>query len=251
MREALLAALSLAGAAGLYLGLERWGGADLRGWAAPGAAALAAGGVGMALNLPSWITVAAFLGVLFLFHKKARERLSAEAASVGRVEAEGGALEPAPAGEGRVAAWTRGDAVFSLEYAGEKDEDFVTTLSARAARFKPGTLVAQRAGVAGAASALLAGRQAVSELPGQSAAEALRCLPPDYAFAVLDFKTLSAVQELLQLSRADREVYAVLNGPEVKVVCQGLPGREDIRRMLEFAAVVVARLSFLGGQQVQ
>lgn len=253
-----LAAASLAAAGGLYFGLLKWGGPDLRGWAAPGAAALGAGGVGMSLSLPSWLTLGLFFLALFVFHRKARERLAAEAAAVGRVEAPdaGWTLEPMPTNDpARVSAWTCRDGqdpdpvVFTLEYAGEKDEDFVTTLSSRAARFRPGMMVAHRTGVAGAAAGVLKEREAVTGLEGQNDAVTLRCAPADYAFGVLDLKTLSALQELMDLSKAEREVYLLANGPELKVVCQGLPGREDVAGMLRKAAVVAARLRFLGRQQ--
>ena len=255
-----IVALSLAGAAGLYFGMTRWGGPELRGWAAPGAAALVCGGVGHVLNLPSWLTVGAFLGALFFLNKKARERLASEARAVGSVQVKelDMALEPMPTPAGnRVAAWSGRDGkdpdpvVFTLEYAGEKEEELEVTLAAVAARFRPGVLAAHRAGAGGAAAALLAGCEPLTGLAGQTDELVLRCLPPDFGFAVLDLKTLSAIQELNQLARPDREVYLHANGPELKVVCQGLPGREDIRRMLTRAAIVAARLRFLGRQEIR
>lgn len=256
MTAVLLAVASLGAAAGLYWGLSRFGNPELRGWAAPGAAALAAGGVGQSLGLPVWITLGAFFGALFLLHRKARERLAVEAKAVGKVVAPeaGWTLEAMPAAGSSVAAWTCRDGadpdpvVFTLEYAGEKEEDFIVTLSALAAKFKPGMLVAHRAGVPGAAPAVLADRAPVDGLPGQTDAVVFRCLPPDYAFALLDLKTLVALQELCELSRSEREVYAVVNGPELKVVCGGLPAREDIAALLAKAAVVFARLRFIGRQ---
>lgn len=257
MSSVFLALLSLAAAAGLYFALERWGGPDLRGWAAPGAAALAAGGVGQSLGLPSWATVAAFLGALFVFHKKARQRLAAEAAAVGPVEASGTGwrLEPMPAPPGAgVAAWTCRDAadpdpvIFSLEYEGDKEDEAKTFLLTKAARFRAGVLVAHRTGAGGEAAKILSEREAVGELTGQTDSVAIRCVPPDFAFAFLDIKTLGALQELVELSAPDRDLYLHLNGPELRVVCEGMPGREDIARMLEKSAVLAARLRFLGRQ---
>ena len=171
----------------------------------------------------------------------------------------GMALEPmpTPAGGNRVAAWSGRDGkdsdpmVFTLEYAGEKEEELEVTLAAVAARFRPGVLVGHRSGAGGVPAALLAEREPVSGLTGQTDALVLRCLPPDFGFAVLDLKTLSAIQELNELARPDREVYLHANGPELKVVCKGLPGREDIARMLSRAAVIAARLRFLARQQVR
>ena len=257
MTAALLALLSLAAAAGLYFGLERWGGPDLRGWAAPAAAALAAGGVGQALSLPSWVTVGAFFGALFIFHKKARQRLAAEAAAVGVLEAPeaGWRLEPMPAPPGAgVAAWTCREAsdpdpvVFALEYEGEKEDETKTFLLTKAARFRAGVLVAHRAGSGGEAAKLLSEREGVAELTGQTDSVAIRCVPADFAFALLDIKTLGALQELIELSRPDRDLYLHVNGPELRVVCEGMPGREDISRMLAKASVLAARLRFLGRQ---
>ncbi|MBI3299735.1 MAG: hypothetical protein HYZ75_16335 [Elusimicrobia bacterium] len=249
--------LGLAAAAGLYVGLNRWGGAELRGWAAPGAAAVAAGSLGHALNLPSWVTVGVFLGALFLFHKKARERLAAEAAAVGAVRAEGTGwlLEPMPTPPGAtVGGWSCRDGsdpepvVFTLEYEGQKEEDFKTILFSRSKRFRPGLLVAHRAKAEGDAAKIMAEREEIGGLPGQDDAVTLRATPPDYAFALLDFKTLNAVQELLQASRAGREVYLHLNGPELRVVCEGMPGREDIAFLLAKAAVLSQRLRFIAGR---
>lgn len=260
MIGALISLSGLAAAAGLYFGLNRWGGPDLRGWAAPGAAALAAGALGQGLNLPSWVTVGLFLGALFLFHKNALKRLTAEAEAVGVVLSEGAGwkLEPMPSPPGAtVGAWACRDGqdpdpvVFSLEYEGQKEEDFKTILLSRSTRFKGGLMVAHRAGAAGEAAQLVTGREPISELPGQDDAVVFRAVPPDYAFAVLDLKTLNAIQELIQLSRAEREVYLHLNGPELRVVCEGMPGREDIALMLSRAATVSARLRFLARQQVR
>ncbi|MBI5595279.1 MAG: hypothetical protein HY928_04235 [Elusimicrobia bacterium] len=258
MNAVLLALLSLAAAAGLYFGMERWGGPELRGWAAPGAAALAAGGVGQALGLPSWATVGAFLGAMFIFHKKARQRLAAEAEAVGKlaVPEAGWLLEPLPSPGGAcIASWSCRDGadpdpvVFALEYEGEKEEEAKTFLLARATRFRAGVLVAHRPGSDGEAARLLSERESVSELTGQTDSVVIRCVPPDFAFAVLDIKTLGALQELIGLSRPERSLYLHVNGPELRVVCEGMPGREDIRAMLTRAAVVAARLRFLGRQQ--
>lgn len=255
MTAVLVAAGGLAAAAALYAGLMRWGGPDLRGWAAPGAAALACAGLGLAFRLPSWLTIGLFFGALFLLNRKARQRLAAEAAAVGGVALPdlGWELAPVPMPEGGpVAAWSCRDAqdaepvVLRLDYAGEKEEDIISTLTSRAPRFKPGLLVAYRPGAGTAAAGPALGRDPVEGLEGQPSGVVLRCLPPDYAFAFCDLKTLSVLADVLELARPTREVYVHVNGPELKVVFSGLPGREDIRRALAGAAVLAARQRHLG-----
>lgn len=256
---AVLTALGgLAGAAGLYWGLMRYGGPDLRGWAAPGAAALACAGLGLAFHLPSWLTIGLFFGALFILNRKARQRLAAEAEAVGAVTLSEPALElmPVPVPEGGpVAAWSCRDAkdtdpvVLTLDYQGEKEEDTLSTVTTRSPRFRPGLLVAHRPGAGKTAAGQAAERDPVEGLEGQPSGVVLRCLPPDYAFAFCDLNTLSVLADVLELGRADREVYVHVNGPELKVAYHGLPGREDIKRLLSCAAVLAARQRHLGRQQ--
>lgn len=252
MSAVLTAAGGLAAAAALYWGLTRHGGSELRGWAAPGAAAVACAGLGLAFHLPSWLTVALFLGALFLLNRRARERLAAEAAAVGKVPVAdlGWELSPAAAPDGAVAAWAARDGteavLLTLDYAGEKEEDILSTVTTRCARFRPGILAAHRPGAPAAASGQAAGRDPVEGLPGQPPGVVLRCLPPDYAFAFCDLKTLSVLAELLELARPEREVWAQVNGPELTVVCGGLPSREEIGKLLACAAALAARQRHLG-----
>lgn len=255
MTSVLLAAVGLAAAAGLYVGLTRHGGSELRGWAAPGAAALGCAALGLAFHLPSWLTIGLFFGALFLLNRKARQRLAAEAEAVGRVPLTelGAELAPIPVAEGGpVAAWAFRDAkdpepvVLTLDYEGEKEEDIVSSVTSRCQRFKPGVVVAHRPGAGAAAAGPAAQQEPVEGLEGQPAGLTLRCMPRDYAFAFCDLGTLSVLADTVELARADREVYVHVSGPELKVVCQGLPGREDIKRLLACAASLAARQRHLG-----
>lgn len=254
----LIAAGGLAAAAGLYWGLMRYGGPDMRGWAAPGAAALACAGLGQGFHLPSWLTIGLFFAALFILNRKARQRLAAEAAAVGRLSLpeQGWEFAPFPLPEGGpVAAWSCRDAqdkepvILTLDYQGEKEEDSLATVTTRSPRFKPGLLVAHRPGAGKAAAGQAAEKDPVEGLEGQPPGVVVRCMPSDYAFAFCDLKTLSVLADALELARADREVYVHVNGPEVKVACQGLPGREDIKRLLVCAATLAARQRHLGRQE--
>ncbi|TBR21108.1 hypothetical protein EPO15_11065 [bacterium] len=258
MTALLVAAAGVGAAAALYWGLMRFGGPDLRGWAVPGSAALACAALGLAFRLPSWLTIGLFFGALFVLNRKARQRLAAEAEAVKTLALPelGWEFAPFPVPEGGpVAAWSCRDAVdadpvvLSLDYQGEKEEDSLTTVTTRAARFKPGLLVAHRPGAGAAAAGQAGERDPVEGLEGQPPGVVLRCMPGDYAFAFCDLRTLSVLADALELARADREVYVHVNGPEVKVACQGLPGREDIKRLLVCAAVLAARQRHLGRQE--
>ncbi|TPW20650.1 MAG: hypothetical protein FD126_1478, partial [Elusimicrobia bacterium] len=164
-------------------------------------------------------------------------------------------LAPVPVPEGGpVAAWSCRDAkdsdpvVLTLDYQGEKEEDYLSTVTSRSPRFRPGLLVAHRPGAGKTAAGQAADRDPVEGLEGQPSGVVLRCLPPDYAFAFCDLNTLSVLADVLELGRADREVYVHVNGPELKVAYHGLPGREDIKVLLTCAAVLAARQRHLGRQ---
>lgn len=257
MTAVLLAAAGLAAAAGLFFGLNRHGGPELRGWAAPGAAALGCAALGLAFRLPSWLTIGLFFLALFLFNRKARERVAAEAAAVGRVPlpALGAELDPVPVPpDGPVAAWAFKDAqdaepvVLTLDYEGEKEEDIVSSVTSRCERFKPGVVVAHRPGAGTRAAGPAVQVEPVEGLEGQPSGLVIRCMPRDYAFAFCDLGTLSVLADAVELARADREVYVHVSGPELKVVCHGLPSREDIKRLLTCAASLAARQRHLGRQ---
>ena len=81
----------------------------------------------------------------------------------------------------------------------------------------------------------------VEGLPGQPAEVVLRCLPPDFAFAVLDAPSLSLCADVLALARPDREVRIEANGPELRILHYA--GRDAVPR--DVAAAPEVRFALL------
>jgi hypothetical protein len=244
--EGVLAAAAFAAVVGV--GLHRFGGKDWRPWALPMGLAVGIGGTGYALYLPSWMSAAAFLAVLYVFHRKLDAGIRSVARNIRRLEVPGcGVFETLPdPGEGPAAAWSfEGMSVF-LELGGESDDEFKLTLRAEAPRAMPGIMVCHSPGAQGEAPRILEGTEPLQGLPGLGAGMAVRALPADYGFRMLDDKTAAAVEGILALCRQDREVFIHLSGPRVRVVSSGVFDEAEFRLLLAAVGRIFRRVRDVG-----
>lgn len=243
-------------------GLQHYGGARGRSWAVPAGSAVLLGGLGHIYELPGWAVVGAFLAVPFLFHRAVRRRLESAARSIDRLQVPGDAavLRRIPDPTGRcIALWTsvpeqpraavaalagpqaRQPLVVGLEFVGEGEDDYSVVLRTELPGARPGTLFAHHLQARVAPPAGLEGREPIRDLPGMGADVIVRADPTDLALSLLDIPTLAALSEILSLRGNDREIYVLLEGPDLRVVSTEIYDAEELRRLLGAAARIFLR----------
>lgn len=243
-------------------GLQAYGGARARSWAVPAGSAVLLGGLGHIYELPGWAVVGAFLVVPYFLHRAARRRLESAARSIDRLKVgDAVVLRRIPDPTGRCAAlWTsvpeqpraavaalagpqaRPPLVVGLEFVGEGEDEYSVVLRAEVPGARPGVLFAHHLDAQVAPPAGLEGREPVQELPGMPAGVVVLAEPMDFALSLLDIPTLAALAGILSLRGGDREIYVLLNGPDLRVVSTEVYGAEELRVLLAAAARVFLKV---------
>ncbi|MFH1725677.1 MAG: hypothetical protein ABII00_13795 [Elusimicrobiota bacterium] len=247
-------ALSAVGAAAIGGSLYKSGNREAGTWAVPVGAAVLIGGAGYALYLPNWLVVGVFLTVLFLFHRTVRGRLLRAARGIGEVAVPELELVlrrlPEPEGKKAVAVWSSGEGPepldMSLDFVGEAEDEYSVILSAEAPRFRPGVLVIHDRRASGECLRVLREREPVVDLKGQAADMVVRSLPVDYAFGVLDLRTLAALQDIFELRTEKRELYVHVSGRYMRVISSAIFREDELRTLVARAAVVFERVRSFG-----
>jgi hypothetical protein len=261
---ALLAATA-AGACVLGFGLHRFGDAELRSWAVPSAVAVFCGGVGYAFYLPPVVTIAAFLGALYFFHRSVRQRQEKAAAAIAAVSTpndgpsfqkvrkppEGflGLWREAPKMTGAADAAQREPMTLSVKFVGENDDEYQVVASARVDRFITGVLFIRHEACDKKFASTLSDQPALSGLEGQPANLVFKAMPADYVFGVLNLSMVAHLSELFELRGGEREIVLHASGPEVRIVSNRLLEEKELTQALSKIALLADKIRDLGGQE--
>lgn len=257
LEAALLAAGVAAAAAALWFGLDRYGGREARAWAVPASCAVLTGGLGHLFQLPNWLVVAAFLGIPFLVHRKARQRQASAAAPLSEILCDGAALRRVPAADPRVlGAWTElaedgRDAALLLRlvFMGETEDEYRVHFTAEFPKGRPGLLFCRLAESGVAVPAPLAESAPITGLPGQPDTVEIRALPGEYAFSVLDVAAFARLSEILELRRRYRELSITVSGRVLWVESDGLLETHELGRLGASLAGLARQLRELAKEQ--
>ena len=251
------------------LGFHLSGDREARSWALPAAVAVLAGGIGYAFYLPGWLTAGLFLLILFLLHRSVRGRLERAAKGLARVEVPeiGVVLQrEADPGKEAVAVWTgvprkdrsvvtagsvpaapEAGLALRLSFRGETEDAYSVVLESESARFVYGVMVCHHAAAPPRyEDKVLAEAEPLSDLPGLTPDIVVRAVPADYAFTLLDLRTLTSVAEIIALRGASREVYLTVSGPRMRVASDRVFSKGELERLLQAAAAVALRVRVVG-----
>ena len=249
-----LALLGLVLAAAAYCLIRRLADREMQSWAGPVASAVAWGGIDFAYDPPWWVTLVGFVIVCVVIHYFLRSKLRDKAWQVDKVEVPraGLSLRRVPDPSNRyVALWTSAPAIdgtpqarpplnIALSFVGETEDEYEVVLWAQTPREMPGSFLAHYGGAVGDFKVLL-DTEPVTGILGQPTWLCVRASPSDYAFRLLDFKTLSVVIDIINFRSAEREVYIYLQGHKMGIGSTRVFGEGELRRLLPLAAELFLR----------
>jgi len=249
-----LALLSLAAAAAAYALIRRLADREMQSWAGPAASAVAWGGIDFAFDLPWWVTVVGFVLVCVVIHYILRSKLEEKASKVDRVDVPRSGLVmrrvPDPSNR-HVALWTSAPEKdgepqagpplnIALSFVGETEDEYEVVLWAQTPRELPGAFLAHHGSAVGDFKVLL-DTEPVTGIMGQPLWLCVRASPSDYAFRLLDFRTLSIVIDIVNFRSAEREVYIYFQGHKMGIGSTRVFGEGELRRLLALAAELFVR----------
>jgi len=249
-----LALLGLVLAAAAYSLIRRFADREMQSWAGPVASAVAWGGIDFAFDPPWWVTLAGFVLVCVVIHYFLRSKLRDKAWQVNRVEVPRAHLTlrrvPDPS-DRHVALWTsapekdgaqqeRPPLNIALSFVGETEDEYEVVLWAQSPRELPGALLAHHSSAVGDFKVLL-DSDPVTGILGQPAWLCVRASPSDYAFRVLDIKTVSLLIDIVNFRSAEREVYLYFQGHKMGIGSTRVFGEGELRRLLPLAAEIFLR----------
>ncbi len=252
--------------AALVIGAGLWflGGSKERSWAVPVGAAIFAGGLGWAYELPGWLTVGAFLAIPFFFHRGVRKRQEKAARSLLRIDTEPPLrLITDPAGS-FAAVWTTATEnpreqlkqalkadhlVFGLQFADEADDEFSIHLRSEVERARPGVLFLHHRGAQVRVPEAVKTVEPITGLPGQTPDIVVRAVPGEYAFRMLDIAELSSIAEMLRLRGPQREIYVELNGSQFKIAANATFETEELKRLIIGALPLVRKMRAVAAEE--
>ncbi|HAH05573.1 MAG TPA: hypothetical protein DCM05_03455 [Elusimicrobia bacterium] len=236
-----IALLGLVGAGMAYALLRRCGGQGRRSWAAPAASAVAWGAIDFAYAPPWWVVLAGFLGVCVAIQHLFRSRQGGSAARIAAVAVPGlgMTLRSAPGGK-HIGAWASDPPedppfVLTLDFVGATEDQYEVVLWAPLGKGPPAELLVHHYDAPKDVQGLLKS-DPVGGLPGQPGWMSVRAEPADYAFELLDPKTLELLIGILDFRSRDREVYVFFQDKTLHVAATAVFGEGELRRLLELAA---------------
>jgi hypothetical protein len=255
------------GSAAVGFGLHRFGDAELRSWALPGAVAILCGGVGYTFYIPPVMTIAVFLAALYFLHRNARQRQEQAVASVGalcagtngpqfqkmRSAAPGtlGVWREAPkmVGASDALAEQREPMALTVQFVGEAEDEYRVVASARVDKFVSGVLFIHHAACEPKFKNTLADQAPLTGLEGQPSNLIFKAMPAEYVFGLLDIEMIARLVELFQLRKGDREIVLHASGPEVRLISNRGLDAAELKIALSRIALVAEKIRDLGGQE--
>ncbi|MBI5244697.1 MAG: hypothetical protein HY922_13595 [Elusimicrobia bacterium] len=269
-----LAVLSLAAAAAAYFLIRRFADRELQSWAGPTASALAWGGLDYAYDLPWWVIIIGFVIVCVVIHYGLRSKLQNKANKIERVEVPQAGLtlrripdpsnrhvalwtsapeldEPPSSGEenGRpartAAPWPRPSQppplVIALSFTGETEDEYEVVLWSQTPAELPGAFLAYHSNAVGDFRALL-DTEPVTGIMGLPVWLCVRASPSDYAFHLLDYKTLSLLIDIINFRSAERDIYVYFQGRKLGIGSTRVFGESELRKILGLSAELFQKI---------
>ncbi|PCI40646.1 MAG: hypothetical protein COB53_00540 [Elusimicrobia bacterium] len=253
------------GAAAVGFGLRRFGDAEMRSWAVPGAVAILCAGIGYTFYLPSIITIPAFLAALYFLHRDVRQRQEKAVASLTTIEVEGheigfqkmrtlpkglmGLWRESPKMGGAPGAAEQKPIELSLKFVGENEDEYQVLLSAQVAPFISGVLFIHHEDCDKKFRTTLTDQSALTGLEGQPANLIFKAIPADYVFGVLDIAMVARISELFELRGGEREIVLHASGAEVRLISNRLLEEDELRLAFSRIALIADKIRMLGGQE--